>query len=89
VKWKPAKGGNRDVVDIRGAKRGGRSSRGGDGLGGRGGGMPIPGGIAGLGGGAGIVVVIVIVLISLLSGSGGGGFEIPEAFGLRRGGQAV
>jgi hypothetical protein len=34
-------------------------------------------------------VVIVIVLISLLSGSGGGGFEIPEAFGLRRGGQAV
>ncbi len=81
MKWKPGKGGNRDVVDIRGAKRGGRSSGGGGGLGGRGGGMPIPGGIAGLGGGAGIVVVIVLVLISVIGGSGGGGFEIPEAFG--------
>jgi predicted metalloprotease len=80
VKWKPGKGGNRDVVDIRGAKRGGRSS-GGGGIGGRGGGIGIPGGIAKMGGGAGIIVVIAVVLISVLGGSGGGGFEIPEAFG--------
>jgi uncharacterized protein len=79
VKWKPGKGGNKDVVDIRGAKRGGGS--GGGGFGGRGGGMPIPGGVAGLGGGAGVVVVIVVVLISALGGSSGSGFDINEAFG--------
>jgi predicted metalloprotease len=74
VKWKRGKGGSRDVVDIRGARRRGGSSGGG-------GGLPIPGGIAGLGGGAGIVVVIVIVLFSALGGSGGSGFEVAEAFG--------
>jgi uncharacterized protein len=80
VKWKPGKGGNKDVVDIRGAKRSG-GSPGGGGFGGAGGGIPIPGGLAKMGGGAGIVVVIAIVLISVLGGSGGSGFEIPEAFG--------
>jgi uncharacterized protein len=79
VKWKPGKRGNRDVVDIRGARRSSGGS--GGGLGGRGGGMPIPGGVAKLGGGVGVAVVIVVVLINLLGGSGGSGFEIPEAFG--------
>jgi uncharacterized protein len=79
VKWKPGKRGNKDVVDIRGAKRGGGSL--GGGLGGRGAGLPIPGGMAGLGGGAGLVVVIVVVLFSVLGGSGGSGFDINEAFG--------
>jgi predicted metalloprotease len=78
VKWTRGKGGNRDVVDIRGAKRRGGSF---GGRGGRGGGIPIPGGIAKMGGGAGLVVVIVVVLINVLGGSGGSGFEVGEAFG--------
>jgi uncharacterized protein len=81
VKWKRGKGGNKDVVDIRGAKRSGGSFGGGGGLGGRGGGMPIPGGVGKLGGGAAVVVVIVFVLINVLGGSGGSGFELPEGFG--------
>jgi uncharacterized protein len=78
VKWKRGKGGNRDVVDIRGA---GGSSGGRGGFGSRGGGIPIPGGIGRMGGGAGIVVFIVIVLINVLGGSGGGGYEIANGFG--------
>jgi uncharacterized protein len=81
MKWKPGKGGNKDVVDIRGAKRGGGSSGGGGFGGGRGGGIPIPGGIGALGGGGAIVVIIVVVLLNVLGGSGAGGFEIGEAFG--------
>jgi predicted metalloprotease len=80
MKWKRGKGGNRDVVDIRG-KRSDGSSWGGGGFGARGGGFPIPGGIGRMGGGAGIVVVIVVVLINVLGSSGGGGFEIADAFG--------
>jgi predicted metalloprotease len=80
MKWKRGKGGDRDVVDLRGAKRNG-GSFGGGGLGGRSGGFQIPGGVGKLGGGAGLVVVIVVVLISVLGSSGEGGFEIPEAFG--------
>jgi uncharacterized protein len=79
MKWKRGKGGNRDVVDIRGAKGRGGSSWGGGGFGG--GGLPIPGGIGRMGGGAGIVAVIVIVLINVLGSSGGGGYEIADAFG--------
>jgi uncharacterized protein len=79
VKWKPGKGGDKDVVDIRGAKGGGRSS--GGGLGGGMGGLPIPGGVAKMGGGAGLIVVIAVVLISVLGGGSGNGFEIAEAFG--------
>jgi uncharacterized protein len=78
MKWKRGKGGNRDVVDIRGARG---SSGGLGGFGGRGGGIPIPGGIGRMGGGAGIVVVIVVVLVNVLGGSGGGGFEVGNAFG--------
>ena len=78
MKWKRGKGGNRDVVDIRGA---GGSSGGGGGFGSRSGGIPIPGGIGRMGGGAGIVVFIVIVLINVLGGSSGGGFEIANGFG--------
>jgi uncharacterized protein len=81
MKWKRGKGGGRDVVDIRGAKQRGGGSRGGGGLGRGGGGIPIPGGVAKMGGGAGIVVVIAIVLFSVLGGSGGSGFDISEAFG--------
>jgi uncharacterized protein len=76
MKWKRGKGGNRDVVDVRGA-RGGGSSWGGGGFGG--GGIPIP--IGRMGGGAGIVAVIVVVLINVLGSSGGGGYEIADAFG--------
>lgn len=49
-----------------------------------GGGLPIPSGLAGLGGGAGLIVVLVVVGINLLGGgsSGGtGGFDLPGAFG--------
>ncbi|HET7508403.1 MAG TPA: neutral zinc metallopeptidase [Solirubrobacterales bacterium] len=78
MKWKRGKGGNRDVVDVRGARGSGGGPWGG-GLGG--GGFPIPGGIGRMGGGAGIVAVIVIVLINVLGSSGGGGFEVGNAFG--------
>jgi uncharacterized protein len=79
MKWKRGKGGNRDVVDVRGARGGGGGFGGGGGLGG--GGFPIPGGIGRMGGGAGVVVVIVIVLINVLGSSGGGGYEIANGFG--------
>ncbi|HLM30845.1 MAG TPA: neutral zinc metallopeptidase [Solirubrobacterales bacterium] len=68
MKWKRSKrGANRDVIDARGSS----PSAGG------GGGLPIPGNIAGLGGGAGLVVVLVIVAIQIFGGGGGeGGFDI-------------
>ena len=44
------------------------------------GGLPIPGGIGGLGGGAGLIVVIVIVLIQVIGG-GGSGFGINNPLG--------
>jgi len=69
MKWKRGAK-SRDVIDIRGASSG---SPGG------GGGLPIPGGIGGLGGGAGLIVVLVIVGISLLGGDGGAG--LPGTFG--------
>jgi uncharacterized protein len=77
VKWKRTK--SKDVIDVRGAPKGGRSG----GFGG-GGGLPLPGGMAGLGGGAGIVVLIVIVALQLFGGGGdgeGGGFDIGDIFG--------
>jgi predicted metalloprotease len=79
VKWKRTK--SRDVIDVRGASKRGRSGGQGGGLGG-GGGLPIPSGMAGLGGGAGIIVVIVIVALQIFGGGGGeGGFDIGEIFG--------
>jgi predicted metalloprotease len=79
MKWKRAKGRkSRDVIDIRGA--GPASGGGSGGLGG----LPIPGGMAGLGGGAGIVLVLVIVAIQVFGGgssSEGGGFSLPDIFG--------
>ena len=77
MKWKRSKARGRDVIDIRGAsKGGGGSSRGGLG------GLPLPGGVAGLGGGAGIIVVLVIVAIQIFGGGGSnGGFSLPDVFG--------
>jgi predicted metalloprotease len=65
VKWKRTK--SRDVIDIRGA-RGGR----------RGGGMSLPGGMAGVGGGAGLVVILVVLGIQLLGGGGAAGFDVGQ-----------
>jgi predicted metalloprotease len=63
MKWRRVR--SRDVIDIRGAGRsGGR-------------GLPLPRGMAGLGGGAGIVVLLVVLGIQLLGG-GGGGFDIGQ-----------
>lgn len=80
MKWKPRKGSNRDVIDIRGAKRGGGGSSGGGlgGLGGLGGGgMNLPGGKGGVGGAVGLIIVVIVIGSQLLGGgSGGNGFDI-------------
>lgn len=72
MKWKKVR--SRRVIDARGSSRG--SSGGGSSL-------PIPGGLAGMGGGAGLIGVIVIIAINLIGGggSGDGGFSLPSAFG--------
>ena len=69
MKWKRGVK-SRRVIDAR------RSS------GSSGGGLPIPPGLAGLGGGAGLIVVVVVIGINLFSGgsSGGAGFDLPGAF---------
>ncbi|MGI8460668.1 MAG: KPN_02809 family neutral zinc metallopeptidase [Solirubrobacterales bacterium] len=73
MKWKRTK--SRDVIDVRGAPK--RSSASGGS-----GGLPIPGGLAGLGGGAGIVVVIIVLAVQFLGGSGDTeGFSVEEIFG--------
>ena len=79
MKWRRKKAKGRDVIDIRGASPPSGSSGGSSGLGG----LPLPGGIAGLGGGAGIVVAIVIVAIQVFGGgdSTGTGFGIDDVFG--------
>ena len=71
MKWKRGVR-SRNVIDSRGST--GRSSAGG--------GLPIPSGLAGLGGGAGLIVVIIVVGINLLGGgsSGSGGFDLPGVF---------
>lgn len=74
MKWNRKKGQRgKDVIDIRGAEQ----------PAGGGGGLSLPGGIAGLGGGAGIVVVIVIIAIQAFSGGSGsaGGFDLNSVFG--------
>ena len=64
------------MIDVRGASSSGGRSGGSVG----GGGLPIPGGIAGLGGGAGVLVLVVVVAIQLLGG-GESGFDLGPAFG--------
>ena len=64
MKWRRVR--SRDVIDVRGASRRG------------GGGMPLPRGVAGVGGGAGILILLVIVGIQLLGGGSGGGFDIGQ-----------
>jgi predicted metalloprotease len=76
MKWRRSKGDDRDVIDVRGASGGGGRSPGGRG----GGGLPIPGNIAGLGGTAGIIVVLVVVAIQVFGG-GGSSFDLGPAFG--------
>ncbi len=80
MKWKKGRSGDRNVIDIRGAKRGRRGSSGGTGVGGVGGlgggsgpGMRLPGGKGKIGGLLGIVIVIVIIGAQVLGGSGGSG----------------
>ena len=81
MKWQRKRGRKgRDVIDIRGASPGPSSGSSDSGVGGMGG-LPIPGGIAGLGGGAGVVVLIVIVAIQLIGGGGATGFDFGPAFG--------
>ena len=69
MKWKRGVK-SRRVIDARGT------------TGSSGGGMPIPSGLAGLGGGAGLLVVLVVIGINLFSGgsNGGTGFDLPGAF---------
>ena len=82
MKWQRKRGRKgRDVIDIRGASPGPSSGTSSGGFGGMGG-LPIPGGIAGLGGGAGVVVLIVVVAIQLIGGGGATGFDVGgPAFG--------
>jgi len=75
MKWNRAKGRkDRNVIDARGSSPSGSSG---------GGGLPIPGNIAGLGGGAGVIVVLVIIAIQVFGGggSGGSGFDPGQVFG--------
>jgi hypothetical protein len=69
MKWRRTR--SRDVIDIRGASGGRRS---GAGMGG----MPLPGGIKGVGGGAGLLVLLVVLGIQFLGGGGGAGFDIGQ-----------
>ena len=78
MKWKRSKGRKgRDLIDVRGASGGSGTSSSGSGMSG----LPIPGGIAGLGGGAGVVVLIVVVAIQVFGGGGSAGFDLGPAFG--------
>src|SRR6476619_5350965 len=69
MKWRRVK--NRDVIDVRGARRSG----------GGGGALPLPGGIKGLGGGAGIIVVLVVIGLQLLGGGSSGCFYVGQICG--------
>jgi uncharacterized protein len=79
MKWRRGRGKRADdVIDIRGAPKGGRSG----GLGGGGLPIPLPGGKAGAGGGLGIVGILIFLAIQFIGNGGGGtGFDIGEAFG--------
>lgn len=83
MKWKPAKGkrSDRNVIDVRGAKRGSPPSGGGLGGGGLSN-LTIPGGIGGLGGSLGTIVVIVVIALQVFGGgSTGSGFDIGQILG--------
>jgi predicted metalloprotease len=79
MRWRrPGKKDKGDLIDIRGAEpsRGGRT--------GGAGGLPIPGGVGGLGGGVGLVVVLVVIAIQVFGGGdggGGGGFSLDDILG--------
>ena len=58
------------MVDVRGASRGGGGS----------GGLPVPGGVKGVGGGLGLIGVILVIALQVLGG-GGGGFDVGQVLG--------
>lgn len=73
MKWKRGVK-DRRVIDARGSSGGSSSGFGG---------LPIPSGIAGLGGGAGLIAVVVVIGLNLLGGGSSGGssgFDLPSAF---------
>jgi len=87
MKWKKGRSGNRNVIDIRGARKGGGGGGGGfgGGLGGLGGGgrMPIPTGKGKIGSLIGIVIVVIVIGSQLLGGSSGdsgSGFDMGSVF---------
>ena len=83
MKWKRGRSRNRNVIDIRGAKKSGRSGGGFGGMGGLGGGgsLPMPGGKGKLGGLIGIVIVLIVVGTQVFGGGGSGtGFDMGSMF---------
>lgn len=85
MKWKRGRSGNRNVIDIRGAKRGGGGGGGGfGGIGGMGGGgMQLPGGKGKIGGLVGVIIVIIVIGTQVLGGGGSGGgtgFDMGSMF---------
>ncbi|MCB8915614.1 MAG: neutral zinc metallopeptidase [Thermoleophilales bacterium] len=75
MKWKRGRSGDRNVIDIRGAKKGGASGGGGfGGMGGMsGGGLPIPSAKGKIGGFIGIVIVLIVIGTQVFGGSSGSG----------------
>lgn len=86
MKWQKGRSKDRNVIDIRGARKSRGSAGGGfgglGGLGGGGGGMPMPGGKGKLGGLIGIIVILVVVGTQVLGGGSGssGGFDMGSMF---------
>jgi len=86
MKWKKGNSDDRNVIDIRGAKkRRGGSGGGFGGLGGMGGGggLPIPTGKGKMGGLVGIIVVLAVIGTQVLGGGGSGtgsGFDVGSMF---------
>lgn len=72
MKWKPQKGDDKNVTDLRGA---GGSSRG------RGGSLPIPSGLVGGGGTVGVIIALVVIGIQVFGGGKVAGFDVGQILG--------